>query len=133
MEPWKDCAYMRATFGDKAAALLLEVAKKWVAQEGGNIDPMAAEHIRDKLYVDDGFAGGLEVDVKRMVGDLKENGGYDGTVTRILETCGLKVKFMAACPSHGIDRKWLRQSAPAYLVLVNIQYQQEPFPQTSTF
>ena len=28
---------------------------------------------------------------------------------------------------------WLRQSAPAYLVLVNIQYQLEPLSQTSTF
>ena len=94
-EPWKDCAYMRATFDDKAAALLLEVAKKRAAQEGGHIDPMAAKHIMDKLYVDDGFAGGFEEDIKRMVGDLKEDKGYDGTVTRILKTYGLKVKFMA--------------------------------------
>ena len=28
---------------------------------------------------------------------------------------------------------WLRQSAPAYWVLVNIEYQLEPLPQTSTF
>ena len=94
-EPWKDCGYTRATFGDKAAALLLEVGKRRAAQEGEHIDPMAAEQIRDKLYVDDGFAGGSEEDVRRMVGDLKEDGGYDGTVSRILETCGLKVKFMA--------------------------------------
>ena len=62
-EPWKDCAYTRATFRDKATALLLEVAKKRAAQEEGHINPMAAEQIRDKIYVDDGFAGGSEEDV----------------------------------------------------------------------
>ena len=46
-----------------STALLLEVAKKRAAQEGGHIDPRAAEQIRDKLYVNDGFAGGSEEDV----------------------------------------------------------------------
>ena len=54
-----------------------------------------AEQLRDKLYVDDGLAGGLAENFRRMIGNLREEGGYEGTVTRILYTCGLKVKFMA--------------------------------------
>ena len=45
--------------------------------------------------MDDGAIGGTEEDVKRMVGNCQPDGSYDGTVTKILQTCGLKVKFIA--------------------------------------
>ena len=50
-----------------------------------------------------------------MVGNLKEDGRNNGTVTRILETCGLKVKFIAVTgdgapeaddPLDGINMKF---------------------------
>ena len=95
LEEWRDYGYTRATFGDLAAALLLEVGKRRAAETGQSIDPMAAQQIKEDLYVDDGFVGGTSEDVERMLGEAKEDGSYSGTVARILGTCGLRAKFMA--------------------------------------
>ena len=94
-EEWRDFGFTRATFGDLAAGLLLEVAKQRAADVGEHIDPMAAQQIRKKLYLDDGANGGKPSDVERMKGKEISPGQYDGTIGKILETCGLKAKFMA--------------------------------------
>ena len=93
-EDWKDYAYTRATFGDLAAGLLLEAAKHRAADEGEHLDPVAADQLRKRFYVDDGVVGGQPSDVERMRGKEVEPGQYDGTIAKILSTCGLKAKFM---------------------------------------
>ena len=90
---WKIYAFTRATFGDLAAGLLLEVAKRRAAKEGEQIDPQAARQLVRFTYVDDGLPGGSDEDVDRMLGRCTD-GVYDGTMGRILATCGLKAKFM---------------------------------------
>jgi hypothetical protein len=67
--PWRTLAYTWATFGDVAAGVLLEVAKRHVAEMGRHLDPEAADQIRYMVYVDDGMAGGTAEDVKRMKGE----------------------------------------------------------------
>ena len=67
-EEWKDFAFTRATFGDVAAGLLLEVAKQRAADVGKHLDPLAAQQIREKIYVDDGAIGGKPSEVERMKG-----------------------------------------------------------------
>ena len=88
------CAYTRVTFGDQAAALLLEVAKRRAAKEGSHIDPKAAIQIKGKTYVDDGVCGGTRDEAQRMKGELKD-GKYTGTIPKIHSQCGMEVKFMA--------------------------------------
>ena len=88
-QEWQVYAFTRATFGDLAAGLLLEVAKKRAAKEGELIDPFAARQLVRFTYVDDGLPGGSKADVTRMLGD-----DGPGTMSKILATCGLKAKFM---------------------------------------
>ena len=101
-DQWEDLAFTRATFGDVAAGLVLEVAKRRVAEMGREIDPMAAQQLADYSYVDDNLMGGSPEDVQRMRGD-KVDGDYTGTVSRILAKGGMQVKFMAV---SGSTDKW---------------------------
>ena len=101
-EKWKIYAFTRATFGDLAAGLLLEVAKRKAAEKGHHIDPMAARQLVRFTYVDDSLAGGSEEDVDRMLGK-KEEGKYNGTMSQILQTCGLQAKFMAKTGDQDLE------------------------------
>jgi hypothetical protein len=92
-DTWITMTYTRATFGDVAAGLLLEVAKKKVAELGRDIDPMAADQLRDTTYVDDVMAGGSMEDMTRMKGD-QVDGEWTGTLPKILKKGGMAVKFM---------------------------------------
>ena len=91
---WEDFAFTRATFGDLAAGLILEVAKRRVAELGHHIDPMAARQLQDYSYVDDSLMGGSQEDADRMRGQ-RVDGEYTGTVPQILSQGAMKVKFMA--------------------------------------
>ena len=92
--PWYDYAFTRATFGDISAGLVLEVAKRAVAEKGREIDPTAAQQLIDFTYVDDLIMGGSEEEAKRMRGQRVDE-EYTGTVSQILAQGALKVKFMA--------------------------------------
>ena len=95
---WRTFGYTRANFGDVAAGLILEVAKRRVADIGRDIDPQAAEQLETKTYVDDAIMGGSAEEVARMRGDRQKE-GYSGTVARILSMGSMKVKFMAVSGS----------------------------------
>ena len=97
-DPWEDLAFTRATFGDVAAGLVLEVAKRCVAELGREIDPVAAQQLADYSYVDDNLMGGSPEDVERMRG-TRVDGSYTGTVPRILAKGAMQVKFMAVSGS----------------------------------
>ena len=56
-DEWRDLAFTRATFGDVSAGLILEVAKRRVAELGHDIDPMAAKQLQEYSYVDDNLMG----------------------------------------------------------------------------
>ena len=97
-EPWTTYGYTRANFGDLAAGLMLEVGKRRVANLGNEIDPQAAQQLRDKSYVDDSILGGRHSDVRRMRGERTAT-GYSGTVGRILSRGAMSIKFMAVTGS----------------------------------
>ena len=46
---WRIFGFTRATFGDLAAGLLLEVGKRRVADLGQEIDPLASQQLKDFL------------------------------------------------------------------------------------
>ena len=97
-EDWEIYGFTRATFGDVLAGLLLEVAKRRVADLGSSIDPQASQQLKDNSYVDDSILGGTPADIERMRGRRTEQ-GYTGTVARILNQGGMSVKFMAVSGS----------------------------------
>ena len=101
-QPWRDYAFTRATFGDVAAGLILEIAKRKVAELGSGEDPIAAQQLQDYCYVDDSILGGTHEDVQRMRGQ-RVDGSYTGTVPRILAYGAMQVKFMAI---SGSDDPW---------------------------
>ena len=105
-DDWEIFGYTRATFGDLAAGLILEVAKRRVADLGREIDPQAADQLKKNAYVDDAVLGGDKEDVQRMRGKRSAE-GYTGTVPQILAKGGLKVKFMAITGSS--DKEEARQ------------------------
>ena len=101
-DPWEDYAFTRATFGDLAAGLILEVVKRHVAELGQKIDPMAALQLQLYSYMDDSLMGGSREDAERMRGQ-RVDGEYSGTVPQILAHGAMKVKFMAI---SGTDDPW---------------------------
>ena len=91
---WKTYGYTRANFGDLAAGLMLEVGKRRIANLGMQIDPLAAQQLKDKSYVDDSILGGSRAEAERMRGE-RVGDGYTGTVAQILAKGAMTIKFMA--------------------------------------
>ena len=67
-------------FGDIPAANILEVGRNMTADEGWEIDPVAARKIKDDSYVDDNVGGGSLKEVRRMKGERLLDGSYQGTM-----------------------------------------------------
>ena len=91
---WQIYAIDRMHFGDRCAAIGLDVAKKMVAEAGRHIDSKAVDMVK-RDYVDDGFGGGTEDDVRRIMGEVtvKNPEGEDeiqfrGTVPAIMQKAG---------------------------------------------
>ena len=97
-DPWEVFGYTRANFGDVAAGLMLEVGKRRLANLGSDLDPQAADQLKNKSNVDDSILGGSNSDVERMRGQRTE-AGYTGTVGRILAKGAMSIKFMAVTGS----------------------------------
>ena len=93
-EPWQDFAFDCVAFGDCPAANCLEVARDLTAEAGRQIDPIAADKIIKDSYVDDGVTGGTTEEVERMKGVRQEDGKFNGTIPRILNTGNLSTKVI---------------------------------------
>ena len=82
-------------FGDKCAAIGLDVAKKKVARAGKDIDEATVSMIED--YVDNGFGGGSNEDVVRLMGEKIDPRGeitFQGTVPTIMAKGSFNIKYM---------------------------------------
>ena len=90
--PWIDFAIDCVHFGDRPAACQLEVSKGKIAKLGKKIDPEASKKLVKDTYVDDGFSGGTEAAIKRIVGTKDDQGKYSGTLAKILAIGGYEVK-----------------------------------------
>ena len=93
-EDWSDYAFVCVAFGDVPAANCLEIGRNITADEGYDIDPIAATKIKKDSYVDDMVTGGTAAEVKRMKGEKLADGTYSGTMTRILNLGKLKLKVI---------------------------------------
>ena len=92
-DKWQIYAYRVVAFGDKPAALALELAKELAASRAQDIDVMAAAQMTRNSLVDDVGGGGSQEDVVRMRGK-KLDQGYTGTLPRVLECGGFKAKAL---------------------------------------
>ena len=120
-QEWEIFAFTQATFGDVSAGLVLEVAKRKVAELGAHLDLTAAQQLVDYTYVDDSVLGGDQEDVNRMRGSQSEL-GYSGTVPRILALGGMKVKFMAV---SGTDEIWEAEQLGGKTLGVNYRLKED--------
>ena len=91
-DEWEDWAFDCVAFGDLPAANLLEIGRDLTADEGEEIDPVAARKIKVDSYVDDNVSGGSFEEVDRMKGAKLEDGSFSGTVRKILDKGSLKIK-----------------------------------------
>ena len=95
-ETWKVYGIDRKHFGDKCTALGLDIVKKKVARAGRDINEAAVKMI-EKDYVVDGFGGGTDKDVVRLMGKKKDPRGeimFEGTVPTIMARGGFYIKYM---------------------------------------
>ena len=91
-EDWEDYGFDCVHFGDRCAACQLEVSKDLIADKFENIDPEAAQRIKDDCYVDDGVTGGTKEQVERFIGEKYSDGTFSGTIPQILGRGGFKLK-----------------------------------------
>ena len=90
-QPWRIFGFCVVSFGDRPAAVILEVAVKKIADIHRSVDPEAAHRIKADRYVDDIASGGTECQVTRFVGK-EVDGKYDGTIPNILSRGSLNLK-----------------------------------------
>ena len=95
-EEWTDYAFDCVAFGDVPAANCLEIGRNLTADEGFDIDPVAAMKIKNDSYVDDNVSGGTKAEVERMKGYRKPDGSYSGTMTQILALGKLRLKTIVS-------------------------------------
>merc|ERR1712101_41906 len=82
-EAWEVYGYLVVAFGDRPAALALELGKEMAANNAKQLDPQAARQLMRNSLVDDIGGGGTEEEVDRMRGE-KRDGAYTGTLPRVL-------------------------------------------------
>ena len=67
------------------------------------MDPLASSRLLSGTYVDDHCGGGSKNEVSRMRGEVDPEGGFTGTMQRILEPCGFKTNFMVKSKDCSVE------------------------------
>ena len=104
-DPWQDFAFDCVAFGDVPAGNFLEIGRDLLAEDGRDIDPIAADRIINDSYVDDGVTGGTKEEVEKMKGDRLADGSYTGTLAQILDRGKFKMKVVIVTGEHEEDLK----------------------------
>jgi hypothetical protein len=93
-DQWRTYAFVAVSFGDRPAAAWLQICVNMCLTIFQDIDPVAAEHVKQGNYVDDIISGGDDKEVKRFKGKEDDETRCDGTVSRIMMSGGLKLKAL---------------------------------------
>ena len=96
-KPWSVYVFKYVHFGDRPAAMCLEIVKDLAREAGKEICPETAAVMEKGSYVDDSIAGGSEEFIDKMVGDVTVKDGkysYTGTVAQIYQQVGMSLKVM---------------------------------------
>ena len=70
---WRIYGLTRVHYGDRPAAVLLELAKELAAQEGASICPIAAQKSNEASYMDDSLTGGSPEELDELVGNVSKD------------------------------------------------------------
>ena len=87
-------AFQTVSFGDRPAAVFLEIAIKETVKRFGSLDREAALRIDHDRYVDDFASGGTATQVERFVGEEIDNMQHTGTMPTILSKGSLRLKVI---------------------------------------
>ena len=111
---WRDCdkdakwrvfAYIVVSFGDRPAAVLLEICIKRTIELFGHLDPEVAMKILRDRFVDDIATGGsLEQVLRYMGAENKETLQCDGTMPTILGKGGLLLKVIVPGGEKNVEK-----------------------------
>ena len=97
MKDWNISKLQITVFGDRQAALLLQVVIRMTCETYKSIDIRAAEKIQNNLFVDDLVTCGELDEVHRFMGNMNdENFKCSGTMTQIMEKEGLHLRGMGS-------------------------------------
>ena len=88
--------FLVVSFGDRPAAVLLEIVIRITVQMFGDIDKMAGKKLVNDRFVDDLVTGGEKLEVSRYIGvEDPDTLQCSGTMPQILAAGGIKLKAMA--------------------------------------
>ena len=97
MKDWNISKLQITVFGDRQAAVLLQVVIRMTCGIYKSIDIRAAEKIQNDLFVDDLVTRGELDEVHRLMGNMNdENFKCSGTMTQIMEKEGLHLRGMGS-------------------------------------
>ena len=92
---WRVYGFLVVAFGDRIAAVLLQIAIRLISELYKDIDLVASHKLLSDMFVDDLVSGGELMEVLRFMGNQDMNTGKrDGTMVQIMERGGLYFKAM---------------------------------------
>ena len=92
---WRVYAFLVVAFGDRIAAVLLQIAIRITNEMYKTVDLVASHKLLYDMFVDDLISGGELLEVLRFMGNRDiDTGKCDGTMVQIMEKGGLFFKAM---------------------------------------
>ena len=105
-EDWKLYGFTCVQFGDRPAATLMSIVVEKASEtykevaEALNLEEEIVKEDAKKLlldtYVDDGTTGGRAKDVHRILGEKLPDGSFSGTISRMMQSVGLRLKTIVS-------------------------------------
>ena len=95
-EDWNVFGFITVMFGDRPAAVLLEIAIGLCADSAVEEFPDTVKKIKRDRYVDDGTTGGSKEKVEKMRGQADK----EGEIQQVLGKSGLKLRPLPALVSR---------------------------------
>ena len=112
-EDWKLYGFTCVQFRDRPAAVLMSIAVEKASEtykevaEALNLKEEDVKEDAKKLlqdtYVDDGTTGGRAKDVSRMLGEKLQDGSFSGTISRMMQSVGLRLKTIVSSSNPDPD------------------------------
>ena len=99
--------------GDRPAAALMSITVEKASEtykevaEALNLKEEDVKEDAKKLlhdtYIDDGTTGGRAKDVSRMLGEKLQDGSFSRTISRMMQSVGLRLKTIVSMSNHDPD------------------------------
>ena len=98
---WDIYGFLCVSFGDRPAAVILDVVIKLTVQMFGGLDLLAAKRLKEDMFVDDLVSGGTDDEISRYVGEEDPDTlQCSGTMPTILAQGRFTLKAIAWTGEH---------------------------------